>query len=84
MLPQSAEDDKEFLSWLQRWVCLSTVLNETAASIGQPPLYPFVLSVKVAQKLRLVRYLVKLWSEGTILAHSFKPLETGEPANLSS
>jgi hypothetical protein len=84
MLPQSAEDDKEFLSWLQRWVCLSTVLNETAASIGQPPLYPFVLSVKVAQKLRLVRYLVKVWSEGTILAHSFKPRETGEPANLSS
>ena len=61
MLPQSAEADNAFLVWLHRWVCLSTVLNEIASSLGQPTLYPFVLSVGVARKLRLVHHLVKLW-----------------------
>lgn len=61
MLPPSPAADAEFLTWLQRWVCLATMLNEISASLGQPLLYPFVLSVGVAQKLRLVHHLVKLW-----------------------
>ena len=61
MLPHSPAADAEFLAWLQRWVCLATVLNEIASSLGQPALYPYVLSVGVAQKLRLVHHLVKLW-----------------------
>ena len=61
MLPQDGIADGEFLAWLQRWMCLSTVLNEISHSIGEPPLYPFVISVRVAQKLRLAHHLAKVW-----------------------
>jgi len=60
MLPQNGLADGEFLAWLQRWMCLSTVLNEISHSIGEPPLYPFVISVRVAQKLRLAHHLAKV------------------------
>ena len=42
-------------------MCLSTVLNEIAHSIGEPPLYPFVISVRVAQKLRLAHHYAGVW-----------------------
>jgi len=62
-LPQALDNggrgDAEFLLWLGRWARLSPVLNEISASLGQPALYPFVLSVPVARKLRLVHYLVR-------------------------
>lgn len=61
VLPQSTTADQEFLAWLQRWVCISTLLNETSESLGQPAPYPFVVSVPVAQKLRLVHHYVALW-----------------------
>jgi hypothetical protein len=61
MLPQSGLADGEFLAWLQRWMCLSTVLNEIAFSLGEPPLYPFVISVRAAQKLRLAHHFAKVW-----------------------
>jgi hypothetical protein len=60
-LPQSAEADAEFLTWLQNWVCISTTLNEIATSLGEAPLYPYVISVRVAQKLRLVHHCAKIW-----------------------
>lgn len=60
-LPQSPQDDDAFLAMLQRWMCLSTVLNEVAESLGEAPLYPFVISVSVAQKLRLAHYFAVLW-----------------------
>jgi hypothetical protein len=60
-LPQDDEADRAFLSWLQGWIGLSTVLNETCLSLGQPAVYPFVISTKVAQKLRLVDYFAKVW-----------------------
>ncbi len=61
MLEQSGVSDGEFLAWLQRWMCLSTVLNEISHSLGEPPLYPFVISVRVAQKLRLAHHFSKKW-----------------------
>jgi hypothetical protein len=61
MLPQSGAADGAFLAWLQRWMCLSTVLNEIAFSLGEPALYPFVISVPVAQKLRLIHHLIGVW-----------------------
>lgn len=61
VLPQDEAADTAFLKWLQGWICLSTMLNEMSASLGQPALYPYVVSVKVAQKLRLVDWLVKEW-----------------------
>ena len=61
MLPQSASADGDFLAWLQRWMCLSTVLNEISNSLGEAPLYPFVISVRVAQKLRLAHHFAQVW-----------------------
>lgn len=61
VLPQDAPEDVLFLKRLQQWVAVSTMLNEMSASLGQPALYPYVVSVKVAQKLRLVDWLVKVW-----------------------
>lgn len=62
MLASSAAEDGAFLAWLQRWMCLSVVLNEISHSIGEPPLYPFVISVRVAQKLRLAHRFAGEWS----------------------
>lgn len=61
MLPQNGLADGEFLAWLQRWMCLSTVLNEVSQSLGEPPLYPFVISMRVAQKLRLAHHFAQVW-----------------------
>ena len=60
-LPQSVHADGEFLAWLQRWMCVSTVLNEISHSIGEAPLYPFVIPVRVAQKLRLAHHYPQVW-----------------------
>jgi hypothetical protein len=63
MLPRVMDNggrgDAEFLLWLGRWARLSPVLNEISASLGQSALYPFVLSVPVARKLRFVHHLVR-------------------------
>lgn len=61
MLPSSPAADGEFLAWLQRWMCMSTVLNEVSNSLGEQALYPFVISVPVAQKLRLAHDLARRW-----------------------
>jgi hypothetical protein len=63
VLVSSVEEDGEFLAWLQRWMCLSTVLNEISHSLGEQALYPFVISVPVAQKLRLAHHFARVWSE---------------------
>lgn len=60
MLPQNGIADGEFLAWLQKWMCLSTVLNEIAFSLGEPALYPFVISVRAAQKLRLAHHFAQV------------------------
>ncbi|MEN3941365.1 putative zinc-binding metallopeptidase [Prosthecobacter sp. SYSU 5D2] len=52
-----------FLAWLQRWICLSSVLNEVSNSIGESELYPFVIPVKVAQKLRLAHHYAQVWRQ---------------------
>lgn len=61
-LASSPAADGEFLAWLQRWMCLSTVLNEISLSLGEQALYPFVISVPVAQKLRLAHYYAQTWA----------------------
>ncbi len=60
-LAQSAGLDAAFLLWLQRWISLSTALNEISMSLGEPALYPFVISARVAQKLRLIHHLAGVW-----------------------
>lgn len=64
MLPATPAEDGEFLAWLQRWMCLSSVLNEISFSLGEPALYPFVISVKAAQKLRLAHHYAQAWGLG--------------------
>ncbi|MCP5560884.1 MAG: putative zinc-binding metallopeptidase [Verrucomicrobiaceae bacterium] len=60
-LPQSGLADGEFLALLQRWMCVSTVLNEISNSMGEAQLYPFVISIRVAQKLRLAHHYARTW-----------------------
>ena len=63
ILPSTIADDGEFLALLQRWMCISTMLNEISNSLGEPALYPFVISVRVAQKLRLAHHFAKVWGQ---------------------
>ncbi|WP_240635864.1 zinc-binding metallopeptidase family protein [Caldimonas tepidiphila] len=57
----SLPDDPQgpaFLAFINDWVGLSAVLNELARSMGQPDLYPFVLSVDAVRKLHFVHRVV--------------------------
>lgn len=63
ILPSTAAADGEFLAWLQRWICMSSVLNEISTSLGEGALYPFVIPVRVAQKLRLAHHFAKVWGQ---------------------
>jgi hypothetical protein len=47
-----------FLGWINAWVVLTTVLNETARSMGQPDTYPFVMNAAVVTKLHFVHRVV--------------------------
>ncbi len=47
-----------FLGWINAWVVLTTVMNETARSMGQPDIYPFVLNAPVVTKLHFVHCVV--------------------------
>jgi hypothetical protein len=64
ILPSTIAADGEFLAWLQRWMCISTMLNEISNSLGESALYPFFISVRVAQKLRLAHHFAKVWARG--------------------
>ncbi len=59
MLPRDAAEDAAFAAWLQRWLAVSSMLNEVSASLGQPLLYPFTISNVVANKLRLIRHVLR-------------------------
>jgi hypothetical protein len=50
--------DDAFLGWVNAWVVLTAVLNETARSMGQPDIYPFVLNGPVVKKLHFVHGVV--------------------------
>ena len=52
---QSETSGSAFLEWVNAWVLLTAVLNETAASMGQPPIYPFVLNRSVVTKLHFIQ-----------------------------
>ena len=73
-LQSTIAEDGDFLAWLQRWMCLSTVLNEVSYSLGEAPLYPFIISVGAAQKLRMAHYFAKVWGPGSKQAGGISPL----------
>ena len=54
-------EDSAFLSLLQRWLCLSAALNEVSQSLGEAPLYPYIITVPIARKLRLAHHYAKQW-----------------------
>ena len=62
ILKQDESVDAAFVLLLQRWVGLSTVLNEISLSVGEAPLYPYVITVPVAQKLRLAHHFALSWN----------------------
>lgn len=50
--------DEDFLDWINAWVVLTATLNEVSRSMGQPDVYPFVLSGPVVTKLHFVHEVV--------------------------
>ncbi|WP_304640199.1 zinc-binding metallopeptidase family protein [Pseudomonas sp.] len=51
-------DKVVFLAFINRWIQLSSVLNVLSRSMGQPDIYPFVLTVDSVRKLYLVHAVV--------------------------
>jgi hypothetical protein len=50
---------ERFLALLNSWIEMTMVLNELARSMGQPDLYPFVMSKPVVAKLQFAHLLVQ-------------------------
>jgi len=44
-----------FLEWVNAWVILTALLNETARSMGQPDVYPFVLNRAAVTKMHFIQ-----------------------------
>lgn len=59
-----------FLGWINTWVVLTTVLNETARSMGQPDVYPFVMNRAAVTKLHFVQCVVEAQGGGVIVPPS--------------
>lgn len=55
-----------FLGWINTWVVLTTVLNETARSMGQPDVYPFVMNRATVAKLQFVQCVIEAQGGRTI------------------
>jgi hypothetical protein len=49
---------KRFLSFLNTWIELSSVLNELSRAMGQPDLYPFALPRPAVAKLHFIHLVV--------------------------
>lgn len=56
---ESAPSAEAFLGWINAWVKLTTVLNETARSMGQPDVYPFVMNKASVAKLHFVQCVIE-------------------------
>jgi hypothetical protein len=52
---RSAPSADALLEWVNAWVVLTAVLNETSRSMGQPDVYPFVLNRSVVTKMHFVQ-----------------------------
>jgi hypothetical protein len=56
---EPAASARDFLGWINAWVILTAVLNETARSMGQPDIYPFVMNRAVVTKLHFIQCVVE-------------------------
>lgn len=73
--PTPPEAVDAFVEWINAWIRLTAVLNETARSMGQPDTYPFVLSGVVVAKMFFVHCVV----QGERVAKTAPPPETLAP-----
>lgn len=73
---EPVEEAQRFLDWTNAWVTLTAVLNETARSMGQPDIYPFVLNRTAVTKLHFIECVVAEQS-GRHLAAPPATLATG-------
>ncbi len=64
---RNAPSAAAFLGWINVWVKLTTVLNETARSMGQPDVYPFVMNRAVVTKLHFVQCVIETLGKGGIV-----------------
>jgi hypothetical protein len=55
-----------FLEWINAWVVLTAVLNETARSMGQPDIYPFVMNRAVVTKLHFIQCVLDAHDSGQV------------------
>jgi hypothetical protein len=69
--PTPPEAVDAFVEWINAWIRLTAVLNETARSMGQPDTYPFVLNGPVVAKMFLVHRVV----QGDRIAKTVSPPE---------
>ena len=51
-------DAAQFLTFINHWTRLTTMLNEMSRSMGQPDFYPFVLPLDAVGKLQFIHLLV--------------------------
>jgi hypothetical protein len=56
---EPAAQAETFLDWVNAWVVLTALMNETARSMGQPDIYPFVLNRAAVTKLHFVACVVE-------------------------
>jgi hypothetical protein len=55
LFDRAAPSAANFLEWVNAWVMLTAVLNETSRSMGQPDVYPFVLNRSVVTKMHFIQ-----------------------------
>jgi hypothetical protein len=48
----------DFLDWINAWIVITATINEVARSMGQPDVYPFVMSGRAVTKLHFVHEVV--------------------------
>ncbi len=65
---EPAAQGQAFLEWINAWVILTAVMNETARSMGQPDIYPFVMNRGAVTKLHFVQCVVEERDPGTLQA----------------
>ena len=69
--PEPADEGATFIGWINAWLVLTAVLNETMRSMGQPDLYPFVLNRASVTKLHFVQCVIR--------EHDRRPLSAVPP-----
>jgi hypothetical protein len=62
--PQAA-GAAQFLSFLNAWMGLTTVLNKLSRSMGQPDFYPFAIPLKAVRKLHFIHLVTSGFSQGS-------------------